>query len=401
MTQVREFVEEPRPFTEADYVRLRERYTAQLLSIDGVRAVYEYGNTHYHPGISDIDLIAVTEERLSRRAARELTIYPLDDPAAVVMRGWANPCSVELFQQPLLAPYWEGSLRHRGGAVIAQTPLAPEVAAYAHLITVVDRCYQAVIGLMQRFVSHRWYVVATLSHLRAISHNVQVYERFTGTPLSGASKLGEAVADLRRTWFTSGPQRYQRMVTLVSEGLRVGQRLSHGLEQVLTARGWTRPWIPPEVTLRTDDGWTMAFGGRTADWAGLAPTSHGHRPALPLPPLALRQLYFIYRHAPDLLGPSLVRQLRTHAVHDAAWEFQGRYRAVLLDYLSLQQQRQQYLRRHRLPGRPCPGAWWHRLERRAVPTVQRAQRWLQARWAERSRFVKWPRRSAPQPALRG
>lgn len=371
----KKFIGEPSPYTQEDYLRLRQTYVNRLRAIPGVSAVYEYGNTAYHPGFSDLDVIAVTQERLGRHSASQLTALPTDDPAWRILRNPAKVVSERLFSDPLTAPHWADSLCHRAGQVLTRRPIDPADAQHSQFILMLNRMPQAVIGLAQRMTASHWHIVSTLSHLRALSHNLKRYEKCTGTALDSAQEYVQAVHALRREWGQRDGDRYPHLITLVAEGLRISYRLLAWLEVYFINQGWAVPQDDGLLEVPMSDGFTLIFRHlQSVSWGEIEAEVAQRR--IPLSTVVLQQLVGVVRHAPALVPSSLARYVASLPVHAGRWELRGGYGETLQRYLCLQQARAAFQRANALPVVVCEGAWWSRLAPQPPTWRTRVADWL-------------------------
>jgi len=355
------FTHEPQRLTQADYVRLRDAYVARLAAVPGVRAVYEYGNDDYHPGFSDLDLVAVTDERLSRRAIMQLRrAVPMEDPAWRLLRNPANIIPAALFREPEIAPQWHQVLRWRAGEVLSRHQAGDERARCAGLIMVLGRLPQSVIGLAQRFQQDRWPVVSTLVHCRGVAHGLWQAEAATGFTHPEASSYIEAVHRLRQQWHARGADRYEHLIDLARDGLRLSCDLVAELDRIFLARGWTSPWAAGPVALTITEGIPLLFTSLDDMRADRFLDSLIQQRMVLLPYSALRQLLEVAAEAPVLLRRGLRRQLASLGLRRTQPLFGGLYAETLRRYIRLQAAWRDFQRVNGLRVVVCEGAWWNR-----------------------------------------
>src|SRR3989338_7621860 len=96
-----EWTNEPVALALSDYETLKSGFIRKISGVPGVRAIYEHRGPGYEPGISDIDLIVVCDEKLPQGAATQLQLN-MDDPHSKdIYRGGPVIIPASLFAAPV------------------------------------------------------------------------------------------------------------------------------------------------------------------------------------------------------------------------------------------------------------------------------------------------------------
>lgn len=231
-----------RRLQRSDYDRVLDAYLAALSGLRGVSAVYQLGNLRV-PGISDIDLIIVVDERLApgtdfhallRATTGADGAYLFSHPPYVIGRtGFAH--------LPLL--FFADNLRHRCGEVLAFEVPEPAQADFCGYLIAVEAAIGQSFPLLRSLTDGRALNLRSLlCHLNAIRHNFSTIARWIdcGSRAHWADYVVR-IDRLREGWFDA-PQaeRFAEVSYLLPEARRILFEVLAELAVIGQAQGFLR-----------------------------------------------------------------------------------------------------------------------------------------------------------------
>jgi hypothetical protein len=229
-----------RAIDRAEYTRVLEAYLAALRPLPGVTAVYQLGNIKV-PGISDIDLIVVVDDRIQAgtnfwELLRSVTgphgPYVFSHPSYVISR--------DIFPQlPLL--FYADNLRHLWGEKLAFVSVPPEQEAfYAYMIAVESAIVQTFPFLRSLTTGTATNLRSLLCHLNAVRHNFSTIARWVDCrDRRRWTNYLEAIDRLRTGWFALDEQhRFAQTGALTREGYAILLEIVDELAEIGIAQGF-------------------------------------------------------------------------------------------------------------------------------------------------------------------
>ncbi|HLJ56320.1 MAG TPA: hypothetical protein VKT77_14865 [Chthonomonadaceae bacterium] len=227
----------PDEYAREDYDRAIERYVAQASRTPGVLGIGRFGNVTA-PGISDIDLVVVTEETLSAGARSALSIEGLSEadrnlfmhePAIVPADGIGHVC--EHLDVPAVDSIW--------GTVPA--PPAPGQAERRwHELAILMEwlgCFCKFFGEIAslELSNVRW----ALPVLHSMRYSTKLAAAFLGEAPNAWTDYPVRVAALRSEWFSlpSDAVRAERLAEALAEGWFVTADLCVRLDRWIGSEG--------------------------------------------------------------------------------------------------------------------------------------------------------------------
>ncbi len=226
----------------AEYDRVLGAYLTALKALPGVTSVYQLGNIKV-PGISDIDLIVVVDDKIPAgtnfwELLRSVTgpngPYVFSHPSYVISR--------DIFPQlPVL--FYADNLRHLWGEELAFVSLPPEQEAfYAYLIAVESAIVQTFPFLRSLTNRTATNLRSLLCHLNAVRHNFSTIARWVDCrDRQRWRDYLDAIDRLRTGWFSLDAQhRFAQTGVLTQEGYAILLEILDELARIGIAQGFVR-----------------------------------------------------------------------------------------------------------------------------------------------------------------
>ncbi len=354
------FVDEPVPLRKEDYTDFIARYLKRVKTVPQVKAVYQYGNTDYDLGISDLDLLMVLEGSFSNGIQEKISMRTLPSRSRVLMRNETSFYSRKLFEENILTAHWDRFDLLYGKPFSRRLLPSTERVAYEvayHL----DRLGSNLISLAVRRLSKRWRILPTLGILSHVAHDLRSFQRLSGEAIEGSNRYIQDIHFLRRNWFALDSKKYEKLVSLVDQAALLETDLSFCLQSRMKEWGFFQD--APEFLriLSTDEGPILAF------------VDSPKRKEGNLGELSERVVYLpniFYAHAAFYLEESrglchlLSKQLGVTEDPEGAQRIIGPYRTYLKKRGEALAERFQFIRENRLSAteRGIEGAWWGRVK---------------------------------------
>lgn len=227
----------------ADYHKTLERYIDGVKNRAGVISIYQMGNVHF-PGISDLDLIIVVDERLVEGTdfMEFITLhcgpmgrYIFSHPVYVIDRyGF----------QRISALFYADNLQHLWGEHISRIAFDPEQREfYKYQIAV-----QSAIGQSFTFLrclhNHSIFNFRSyLCHLNAIRHNFGTLMPWVDYRSNATwHQYEQNINSLRAEWFElEDTQRAIQTVTLTNDGLNILIEILNMLYEIGINKQYIKP----------------------------------------------------------------------------------------------------------------------------------------------------------------
>ncbi|MBI4436490.1 MAG: polysaccharide pyruvyl transferase family protein [Candidatus Omnitrophica bacterium] len=254
LDQIR-WIGEPSLAAPEDYEKAREVFVSHLAKRPELLAVYQQGEPTIL-GISDLDLVCVVEDRLTKSRPEEFSARPLFGAGHVAFRGEPRivPKSVfhhlqEAFPLPRLRPIH--------GKVLMQEVYTEKEAAILSVIHTVDQLGFHALRYARLLGETELSIRAVLAFLNNLVSCLKVLQTVTGkitTP-----HFIEEVALLRRDWFKNSPDRMSCLKVLLA---RVGEVLGEAIftvDQFIRDQGWVTVSREKSAFLTTGDGGAVVF----------------------------------------------------------------------------------------------------------------------------------------------
>jgi hypothetical protein len=276
-----------------DYDEVVDRYVKRARQVAGVIGVARFGNVSA-PGISDLDLVVITEPHLAQGAAALLSVarlpefdreLMLHDPVVVPEENIGHV--FDHLDVPQLTTVW--------GRVPAAPPPAGQEGRWRRLSILLEwlpsfQVYFAKLAASRR-VDVRW----ALPVLHSIRYSVALASEFLGDDFLSDRSLSQEVEQLRSEWFDLGcdAERVRRLALLIPRGWQLTADLCFQLdrwllhENLLPCLGNSSLW-----SIYSGDGRDFSIPVRVAaaaDYVAGQITLNSYPPGLRWLPRALRR----------------------------------------------------------------------------------------------------------------
>ena len=225
-------------------------YVDQVRKLPEVVGIGRYGNVSI-PGISDIDLVVVTEEDISSSSASQLSIANLPDfernlfmhEASVMPIGGLGHLSEHL-DVSIVETVW--------GAVPPVPSLPDEDRQWQEIAILVEwlGCFCRFFGEIStsRVANVRW----ALPVLHSLRYTAQIARKYVSNAPQEWEAYSATVADLRASWFdiSTDDERAERLSVSLAEGWMITTDICCRVERWIEAEGL----LP---SLSSERGWRI------------------------------------------------------------------------------------------------------------------------------------------------
>ena len=240
----------PSPCLKQDYDRTVERYIDKVKRIPGILGIGRYGNVTA-PGISDLDLVVITEPELPRDAGRGISIEGLPEfernlfmhePTVMPVSGPGHV--FEHLDVPSIEPVW--------GCVPAISPPAAEERKWHEIAILMEwlGCFSRFFGEITTLeVSNvRW----ALPVLHSLRYSIRIASGLIPETPALWRSFPESVESLRTDWFglPTDAERLERLSACLADGWTVTADLCCRIER----------WIRQEALLPSlgdESAWSL------------------------------------------------------------------------------------------------------------------------------------------------
>lgn len=249
----RKFSNHPKKIPLSVYREARNEISAGLRENPDVISLYEYGSVGA-PGISDLDLIVVTKDRLSRKFSR-----PEGPNIEKVAKGTLMVMPEEVFSQIQL--FDAVRLKRRFGKKIRFAPLPNKLRKTRDIATIIDWLPERMIRLVAMLHSNPLDVQYALRYTRSFAYSLENTGKLIGW--NEYKDFLDKLMELRRSW---KKRRATDLKLFISQGLALGYE---ALER-FTER-YAKSFSGAEGSLTIFDGQKIIFTGKkeeiNADWS--------------------------------------------------------------------------------------------------------------------------------------
>lgn len=258
---------EPSPAAPEEYEKAREVFVNHLAKRPELLAIYQNGEPTV-PGISDLDLVCVVEDRLTESCPENFSARPLFGADHVAFPGEPRIVPKSVFhhlQEAFPLPH----LRPIHGKVLMQEIYTEKEAAILSVIHTVDQLGFRALRYARLLGETDLSIRAILAFLNNMVSCLKVLQTVTGKIT--APHFIEEVATLRRDWFKNSPDRMSCLKTLLAQ---VGEVLGEAIftvDQFIRDQGWVTISREESASLTTGDGGAVLFASlkrvSPAEWS--------------------------------------------------------------------------------------------------------------------------------------
>ena len=220
------FTDYPSKAHQEDYGPAREYLAERAAEIPGLLGLYEYGTVHA-PGISDIDLIAVIDEKIEPTVALEF-LEGSRSPAHVARvldQGTIKPVSQTLLKRIQIL----GKIGIK--PIFATDPITPTSSIESHQIfieaaNIADWLPERILMLRSLLGRQTLSCRRVLGGLGSFRHSASTVSNVLGYEPQQAIKFSNYYDELRSEWFNrSESDNFDATITLINLGISTGQSL--------------------------------------------------------------------------------------------------------------------------------------------------------------------------------
>jgi hypothetical protein len=227
----------PAPCSAAAYGGVVDRFVERARKVRGVLGVGRFGNVSA-PGISDLDLVVVTEPDVAPDAGEHLTVNSLPefdrglmmhDPMLVPEDGIGHV--FDHLDLPGFTPVW--------GRLPASPQYSGQADRWRRLSVLLEwlpayQYYFAALARTRR-VDVRW----ALPMLHSLRHPLALAAETLGEPIPGGDCFTQEVQRLRSEWFAVGRdgERVQRLAGALARGWELSAEMCFRMDRWLLAEG--------------------------------------------------------------------------------------------------------------------------------------------------------------------
>jgi hypothetical protein len=249
------YVRFPSRRAAADYEDVVERYVERARKVQGVLGVARFGNVSA-PGISDLDLVVVTEPDLPPEAGKTLSVNDLPefdrelmmhDPFVVPTDGIGH--IFDHLDLPRLSRVW--------GHLPASPQASGPAERWRRLSVLFEWLPPSQLYFAHLARTRRVDVRCALPVLHSFRHPVALAAEVLGEPVAGGDSFTGEMERLRAEWFdlTSDDERVERLAGALTRGWRLNAELCFQMDRWLLRQNL----LP---CLEGPPGWTVFAPGR-------------------------------------------------------------------------------------------------------------------------------------------
>jgi len=246
---------EPYLTTLEDYGVARNRFVQHLTKRPELIAVYQHGEPTL-PGISDLDLVLVLEDRLTESRPQDFSALMFfgEDHFAFPNEPAIVPKTVfyhlqEAFPLP--------RLKAIHGTKLMQETYTQEEKSLLYTSHTIGQLSFYWLGCARRLVASMLSIRSTLTFLNGIVHNLKTIHAVTGKNL--AQSFIEKVDSLRRNWFNETSNRIECLETLLNEVPEVLAIAILFMDQYLADQRLLIPTRDVTARVKTSDGGAIVY----------------------------------------------------------------------------------------------------------------------------------------------
>ena len=222
-----------------DYQEIRDRYIRRVAKLADVKAIYQLGDISV-PGISDIDLMVVLNDKLQDSSFKDYTVQSLGGRSRYLFMH--NPFIVDesLFSSFSLFPYAE---RMKAIKVSDEEFSFKDVSIKAEPINriadVIDNTGSLLRSFTFMLTSGYCPVRSTLVKLNALAINIDDFNKITGKSRQSWDEFSNQIKVLRKVWFfLKETDQKKQLVILLNKAFSISYELSFSLANYLRDTGY-------------------------------------------------------------------------------------------------------------------------------------------------------------------
>ena len=229
------YTDEPQPLAPIVYEATKSAYLSALEHNTDIEAIYQIGEVSA-PGFSDLDFWIVTRDRLDEKSSER---FRIDRNLSAFSRN-------VVMHQPFLVPgslmsnfryiYPAFDLQLLKGSPFPVTE--PDGSTRKHisaciLADVILECYPR--EFLRMLATPTIPVRTSMGRLNALKHAIRLFADAGGTVPSHWHGFIENVQTLRTSWFDTGPEHYEQLLSIMESAFRISMELIEKTADLLEA----------------------------------------------------------------------------------------------------------------------------------------------------------------------